>query len=149
MDLEGARTAEPNIEQLLSEFGLRKYVDVVYCPESYIWELSLMVSSSTSSFDFCFIDGAHSLETDGLAFFLVNSLLKPGGFILFDDLDWTFAKSPTLKNSDRVRAMTIREKQTPQIRFLYENLLMTHPDYSEFRQFNGWASARKHPKPSY
>jgi hypothetical protein len=29
---------------------------------------------------------------DGLAFFLVHRLLKPGGWIIFDDLDWTHAR---------------------------------------------------------
>ena len=49
-------------------------------------------------YDFCFIDGAHTWDTDGFAFCLVDRMLRPGGWIIFDDLNWTHAHSPTLAN---------------------------------------------------
>lgn len=45
-------------------------------------------------FDVCFLDGSHSWETDGLAVLLLERLMVPGGLLIIDDLDWTFASSP-------------------------------------------------------
>jgi hypothetical protein len=45
------------------------------------------------SFRFLLIDGAHTWEVDGHAFFLCEKLLKPSEWILFDDLHWTIADS--------------------------------------------------------
>jgi predicted O-methyltransferase YrrM len=59
----------------------------------------------TPRFDLCYLDGAHNWFVDGLAFFLVHRLLKPGGWIIFDDVDWTYESSPTLKDTEDVRKM--------------------------------------------
>jgi transposase-like protein len=40
-------------------------------------------------FDFCFLDGSHSWEVDGLAFYLVAGTMPVGGLFIFDDLDWS------------------------------------------------------------
>ncbi|MGL5809687.1 MAG: hypothetical protein ACRCYQ_07075, partial [Nocardioides sp.] len=74
-------------------------------------------------FDFAFIDGAHSWFVDGLAFFLVDKLLKPGAWVLFDDLDWTYATSPTLSQTELVRSMPEDERNTPQIGKVFELLV--------------------------
>ncbi len=144
IDLMSVREAEPNIEHLLGSLGLAKYVTIFYEPTSYIWRLMKMLEDSPSPrFDFCYIDGAHDWFVDGFAFFLVDRLLKPGGLVIFDDLDWTYESSPTLKDTQRVKRMPQDEKSTPQIRKVYELLVKSHPTYGEFMEKNGWAYARK------
>lgn len=144
IDLIGARIAEPNIDHLLGILGLDKYVTVFYEPTSYIWRLMKMLEEDPSPrFDFCYIDGAHNWFTDGFAFFLVDRLLKPGGLIIFDDLDWTYESSPTWKNLPQTECMPQDEKSTPQIRRVYELLVKHHPAYGEFMEKDGWAYARK------
>jgi predicted O-methyltransferase YrrM len=96
-------------------------------------------------FDFVFIDGAHTWEVDGFAFFLVDKLLKPGGWLLFDDVHWTMAGSPTVRDSERVRALPDEEKNTPQIMRVFALLTMQHPDYSDFTVKGNWAWAYKNP----
>lgn len=60
--------------------------------DSYNWNLlHLLQANSTPIFDYVFLDGAHSFPVDGLAFFLVDLLLKKGGYINFDDYHWTHA----------------------------------------------------------
>ena len=114
IDSISAREAEPNIEHLLGSLGLAKYVTIFYEPTSYIWRLMKMLEDSPSPrFDFCYIDGAHDWFADGFAFFLVDRLLKPGGLIIFDDLDWTYESSPTLKGTQRVKRMPQDKKSTP------------------------------------
>ena len=144
IDSISAREAEPNIEHLLGSLGLAKYVAIFYEPTSYIWWLMKMLEERPSPrFDFCYIDGAHDWFADGFAFFLVDRLLKPGGLIIFDDLDWTYESSPTLKKTQRVKRMPQDEKSTPQIRKVYELLVKPHPAYGEFMEKGRWAYARK------
>ena len=144
IDLAGARNAEPNIDRLLAELGLTRFVTVFYEPTSYIWRLMKFLEEDASPrFDFCYIDGAHDWATDGFAFFLVDRLLKPGGLIIFDDLEWTYETSPALRNTEKVRLMPHDERSTPQIRRVYELLVKPHPAYGEFAVRDGWAFARK------
>jgi len=60
--------------------------------DSYNWNLVDILKNTTSPiFDYVFLDGAHSFPVDGLAFFLIDMLLKTNGYIDFDDYNWTHA----------------------------------------------------------
>jgi predicted O-methyltransferase YrrM len=142
IDLVGAQSAEPNIEQLLQRHGLSELVTVFYEPQSYVWRLmKLLEEDPTPRFDMCYIDGAHSWYVDGFAFFLVDKLLKPGGLIILDDLDWTFATY--MYHTPLVAAMPEEEKWVPQVRKVYELLVKPHTSYGRFEQKDGWAYAWK------
>jgi predicted O-methyltransferase YrrM len=146
IDLDAVRGLNPSIETLLERTGLRDWVKPVNTATSYTWELMHLIERTPAgewAFDFAFIDGAHSWFVDGLAFFLVDRLLKPGGWILFDDLNWTFAKSRTLRESEMVRAMPVEEREMPQVGKVFELLVRTHPSYGEFRTDGLWGWARK------
>jgi predicted O-methyltransferase YrrM len=144
VDLESARDENPNIEQLAQEFGLEELLSVVYEPKSYTWTLMRMIEQGRHGvFDFCYIDGAHDWDTDGFAFFLVDKLLKKGGWIVFDDLDWTYNESPALKNADFVKEMSQEERETKQLRKVYELLVQQHPGNDFFKDHLGWAFAQK------
>ena len=144
IDLLDAKAANPNIESLLKKLDLEQFVSVYYEPTSYTWRLmKFLEETPPPQFDLCFIDGAHDWFVDGFAFYLVDKLLLPGGWMIFDDLDWTFSSSPSLKKSDFVRSMPVEEKTTPQIRKVYELLVKTHPSYDTFFEKDGWAYAQK------
>lgn len=65
--------------------------------DSYNWSLmKLLQVRREPFFDYVFIDGAHVWAIDALTFFLVDRLLKPGGYIDFDDYDWTIRNSPSV-----------------------------------------------------
>jgi len=150
IDLTDAREASPNIEQLLNELGLAGYVTVFYEPTSYTWRMMKMLEEdSEPRFDLCYVDGAHDWFTDGFAFFLVDRLIKPGGMIIFDDLDWTYSSSPALAKSEKVKKMPQEEKRTPQVRMVWELLVKRHPGYREFIEKDGWAYARKSMERTY
>jgi len=144
IDLESARREEPCIEGLLERAGLRDQVTVFYEPTSYTWRLMRFLQEDPRPrFDFCYLDGAHSWFVDGFAFFLVDRLLRPGGWIILDDLNWTYAQSPSLGETDWVKNMPQDEKTTPQVKLVYELLVKTHPGYHNFAVKNGWAYAQK------
>ena len=144
IDLLSAKDAEPNIDSLLGDLGLAHLVSIYYEPTSYLWRLMKMLEEDGSPrFDLCYIDGAHDWATDGFAFFLVDKMLKPGGIIILDDMDWTFESSPTMRRTDRVKLMPQDEKNTPQVQKVYDLLVKTHPAYGDFLIKDGWGYARK------
>ncbi|RMF91879.1 MAG: class I SAM-dependent methyltransferase [Nitrospinota bacterium] len=150
-----ARSRTPNIYELLEMTGLGRYVEPVLTGISYNWELMKIIEAQTRHgvceplYDFCYIDGAHTWETDGFAFFLVAKLLKPGGWILFDDLKWSYAQSPGLKEEEWVKRMPEEERCTPQIEKVFNLLVRQHPEFEDFQvmdQWWGWGWARKKRK---
>lgn len=142
IDLVGARDADPNIESLLSQLGLKNRVTVIYEPTSYTWRLMRMLEQEPQPrFDLCYLDGAHSWFVDGFALLLVERLLSPGGWIILDDLDWTYAQSPSLR--DKIPHMPPDEATTPQVRKVYDLLVKPNPAFDRFWTENGWAFVRK------
>lgn len=149
IDREVSRSENPNIYELSKRTGLDKYINPIFARSSYIWELrkllkyNLQNPNNKITFDFCFIDGAHSFEVDGFAFYLVDLLLNENGIILFDDIDWSYAKSPTLKNEDFVKSMSEEERNAEQIRDVLELLVSTNPNYQILEIKNRWAWVQK------
>lgn len=144
IDILGAKSRTPNIETLLSKTNLLEKVNIFYEPTSYTWRLmKFLEEDPTPRFDLCYIDGAHNWYVDGFAFFLVDKLLKPGGWIIFDDMNWTYAKSPTNSKVERVRLMPEDEKTTPQVKKIFDLLVKTHPDYHNFKETKQWGYAQK------
>ncbi len=139
IDLVSAKERKPNIEDLIERCDLRDHVEYFYEPTSYNWRLMKFIEEKQRSFDFCFIDGGHDWYNTGFCFFLVDKLVQEGGWVLFDDLDWTMEhidKSWALKR-------TIEERTTPQVRKVWELLVKQHPNYGDFREEGRWAFARK------
>ena len=146
IDLESARERRPDISSMLDRTGLGDRVRPVYTSVSYTWELMRMLELTDQDdrpFDFVFIDGAHTWDTDGFAFFLVDRLLAVGGSILFDDLDWTYATSPTLKDTPFVAGLTDQERTTAQVGKVFEVLVRRHPGYGDIRVDGSFGWARK------
>jgi predicted O-methyltransferase YrrM len=150
IDLETAREKSPSIHDLLRDLGLADIVTVVHEPRSYTWRLMKLIEEGRGeSFDFSYIDGGHFWDVTGFGFFLVEKLLRSGGWILFDDLDW---KAGTLADRHKSKGETLpswlarltqEELQTPQIRKVWELLVKQHPGFESFREEGQWGFARK------
>ena len=146
MDLEAAKKRRPPIERVLSSLQLMHRVTPVYSHRSFTWDLRrLLANSPMQQFDFCYIDGGHTWDGTGFSFLLVDLLLKPGGWVIFDDLDWSIAKSPAaMKNMNRYAAYSEEEKKAKQVREVWEILVPArgYQDLHEEKQFH-WGIARK------
>ncbi len=138
IDLLNAEKRQPNIEELLAKCGYLDLVDFYYEPVSYNWRLMKLIEEQ-KTFDFCYLDGGHDWYNTGYAFFLVDKLLQPGGWILFDDLDWT------MEHIDAKWALKkpLEERITPQVRKVWELLVQTHPNYTNFQERGSWGYAEK------
>ncbi|MBR9979148.1 MAG: class I SAM-dependent methyltransferase [Bacteroidetes bacterium] len=148
MDNVISRQRDPDIHTLLERCGLSSYVTPVFAARSYTWELMKVLEEHTSDgvttpvFDFVFIDGGHTWDSDGFSFLLADRLLKPGGWVLFDDMLWTPSVS---EGEEWVEALPAEERDVAQIENVFNLLVVPHRDYDSF-EFDGvWGWARKKP----
>ncbi len=155
VDLLSARDRVPNLEGLLARMGLDARVTIHREINSYTWFLKKKIAAQSAGglcepcYDFCFIDGAKNWTMDGLAFFLVDKLLEPAGWILFDDYNFTYEKY--MKRREVLDGISLRElgpdqRAEAQIEQIFNLLVRQHPSYSNFIvQSNSWAWAQKVP----
>ena len=150
MDNEGARNRSPNIEELLKRTGLRDWVQPIHANRSFTWELMKVIEAATvrgrcqPRFDFCFLDAGHSWDVTGFGFFLVEKLLRPGGWLLFDDLRWTMMGSPNPDVRKMASQISEEEATTAQVGKVFSLLVEQHPRVGNCRIDNGqWGWAQK------
>jgi predicted O-methyltransferase YrrM len=106
--------------------------------DSYNWSLAkLLVKPDRPPFDYVFIDGAHTWNVDALTFFLVDRLLAVGGYVDFDDYNWSLARSPTLapgifaKTAEFYTAEQIEDRQVKRV---VDTLVKPHPRYVSVKE---------------
>ena len=103
--------------------------------DSYNWMLAQQIQRHSGPiYDYVFLDGAHTFAIDALAFVLVDRLLNVGGYVDFDDYDWTLAASPSL--GPRVFPLTQRlypvdQIEAQQVRMIIDVLVRRDPRYRE------------------
>jgi predicted O-methyltransferase YrrM len=140
VDTRAALAREPRADALLDRTGLAHRVELVYEETSYTWFLQRILREQLRDgrieplYDFAFLDGAHLWDPDALAFLLLDRLLRPGGWLLLDDLDWA---------PDACYELPASQAGFPHVREVWELLAVTHPDYGDFRTDGQWGWARK------
>ncbi len=154
VDFAGA-AYDPAPEQVLARAGVAERVTVVREFSSYTWWLKERVAERSDEhgnvdacFDFVYLDGAKNWTIDGLAVVLVEKLLRPGGWLLMDDLEWTYAQDPGRAATDGIvhRELSERERTEPHLRAVFDLIVAQHPSFTELRrQDEWWGWARKAP----
>lgn len=146
LDMLGCLDHSPNVHEVLRTLGLAHRVEVRLHPRSLTMTLLAMLEREPrESFDSCYFDDAHVWDVTGFAFLLVDRMLRPGAWVLFDDLDWTLAREltrvPVLAAQYRHHAPD--ELSMAQVRKVFEILVrdLGYRDMSEPRK--GWGLARK------
>ncbi|SDN44317.1 Methyltransferase domain-containing protein [Desulfonauticus submarinus] len=103
--------------------------------DSYNWDFMKIIRDNINlKFDYIYLDGAHTWEIDGFAFFLCDMLLKVGGFIDFDDYYWTFSNSPTCNPAvypNILEYYTAEQISIPQIKLVVDLLVKRSRRYKE------------------
>ncbi|ONG54002.1 hypothetical protein BKE38_11035 [Pseudoroseomonas deserti] len=107
-------------------------------PDSCNWALAQMLLTRRAAggevplFDFVFLDGAHAFHHGAPATLILKELLKPGGVILFDDYDWSFAISPTMNPAvfpAILEAYSEEQIKTPHVRLICDLFMDGDPEY--------------------
>ena len=147
IDRQSVRNREPNIEQVLATLGLGHRVTPIYAQRSYTWEMAKMIQAKPPpQFDFCYFDGGHTWDGTGFGFILVDLLLRPGGWIVFDDIPWTIeaAMQNRTKTPRHWRKFGADEAATPAVKLVFDQLV-PHLGYTNKRIINNgqWGIARK------
>lgn len=145
--------ADPSPEEVLARAGLTDHVELVRVEHSsYDWWLKDEVLRRRPEdavlpdplYDFCYLDGSHEWHMDGLAVVLVEQLLRPGAWLLLDDVDWTWAGSKAADAAPPL--LSAAERTQPPIRAVWETVVKPHPHFTELRlQDESWGWARKAP----
>lgn len=144
--LTAARLTEPNIHTLIGELGLSHRVEPIFAHRSFTWELSrLMRMDPMPRFDLCYFDGGHTWDDTGFGFTLVNYLLKPGGVIVFDDIDWTISGSKAYRRDSELMARFSEDERACQSVRLVWDILVPRMGYTRIEEIPlaGWAVAQK------
>jgi predicted O-methyltransferase YrrM len=148
IDRTTAREREPNIEHVLSTLDLMHRVTPIYSERSYTWEMGKMIRANPRpQFDLCYFDGDHTWDGTGFGFLLVDLLLRPGGWIIFDDLKWTVTASvkDRAKMPRSWRACSEDERATAGVKMVFD-LLVPHLGYTDMRTAkNGWWGIARKP----
>jgi predicted O-methyltransferase YrrM len=141
--------------ELLSRLdpAVARRIEFVRIPHSsYAWWLKEQVAARMGPagqcepcYDFVFLDGAHNWTVDGLSVVLIEKLLRPGGWLLLDDLNWLPRSDP---HGARERGiffpLSEHERNAPHVREVFELLVRSNPAFSEMRVEDAWwAWARK------
>lgn len=149
-DLKTALDREPNIFGILDSLQLSHRVTARMAERSYTWELAKLIQMEPRPlFDFCYYDGGHTWDTTGFGFLLVDMLLKPGGWIAFDDLNWTIDDDQSPEWQAKFTHYSSDEKQSAGVRMVYESIAphLGYDNFFEEKKF-GWGFAQKHALPS-
>ena len=107
-----------------------------YVNDSYNWHLSNMVfemrkRNEAGIFDAVYLDGAHTFLHDGLAVCLLKELVKDGGYLILDDLLWSFLRSPTLKEKILKSGMPREQADDLQVFRVQELFLANDPNFEK------------------
>jgi predicted O-methyltransferase YrrM len=146
IDRDSARRHKPNIFDTLAKVGLTHRVTPSFAERSYTWELGKLIRRSPHPvFDLCYFDGGHTWDATGFGFTLVDMLLRPGGWIVFDDLDWTVNRYLELHpNRDKeFRAYGTDERAAAGVRMVFETLVPHFGYLNASENRFGWGLAQK------
>lgn len=138
--------AKDMVYALLERCGLQEWVRPVRMPHSsYAWWLleevqrhSDQAGACSPAYDFIYIDGAKSLTIDTTSVMLAEKLLRPGGWLLLDDLDWSYQLRPeyrpttVLENGERFE-LSEAEIATPHLLAMFDALVRDHPRFDNLR----------------
>jgi len=145
VDTRTALDRVPTATELLGKAGLEHRVELVHEDTSYTWYLHDRLREQLRPdhtveplYDFVFLDGAHTWDVDGLTVVLVEKLLKPGGYLLLDDVNW-------YADHDSYPDMNDYQRSFAQVGEVLELLIQTNPIWDEINTDGEWAFIRKSP----
>ena len=144
IDLPESATLKPAAEDLLARLNLSEYVTLIRDPLGANWKLmEWLEADERPEFDFIYIDGPHTWNEAGFQFFLTDRLLRPGGWLLFDDIRYYTVEKSADRDAAWTRRMSRRERETCQVGKVWDLLVTRHAGYDSFQEMGNWGLCRK------
>jgi predicted O-methyltransferase YrrM len=144
----------PTPEEFLASSGIRHRVTLEKRFSTYTWFLKTELEACTDStgavrprYDFIFLDGAKYWSTDGLAVILAERILRPDGWLLLDDLGWSYEQHTDSARHYEIEVAKLSEEERvqPHLRAVFDLLVRTNPAFDHFLiqdDWWGWAHKR-------
>ena len=131
LDLEERAVNSQRVVQWRAWWKSQSHAEVVVRGGDYVTtlqELLRMPAVERPVFDYALVDGLHEWQADGLAFFLVDQMLRPGGVIEFASY-WktTISASPTTRQKDFTEA----QLKEPLVKAVVDLLVAEDPNYED------------------
>jgi len=153
--VEATKSRAPQPATVIERLGFTHLIQRVLIDDSsYNWWLKRQIEENSDEqgnckpmYDFCYLDGAHNFTIDGLAVVLVEKLLRPGGWLLLDDLRWTYEHGSAGPNQGaRDLLLSKSEIQEAHMQAVFNIVVRTHPSFTLTRIENDeWGWAKKDP----
>ena len=154
--VEATKHRSPSPSDIVAKAGMNEFIDLVLVVDSsYTWWLKEQVVANSDAngnctpiFDFCYLDGAHNFTIDGLSVILIEKLLRPGGWLLIDDLTWLYKDDNTGVNQGAKDLRLSRvETSEPHMSVVFDVIVRGHPNFTTFLVENDdWGWAKKDPE---
>jgi predicted O-methyltransferase YrrM len=138
----------PSPAEILERAGLAHRVTIIRAHSSYNWFLKQTIEQCSDAagncrptFDFCYLDGSKNFNIDGLAIILVEKLLKPGGWLLMDDLEWTYERNPWIAPTGDGRPLgplSESERTEPHLLAVFKLIVAQHPSFTRLIHEDAW-----------
>lgn len=139
---------DPSPEEVLEQAGLAHRVTIVRRHSSYNWFLKEEIEQASDAagnchprYDFCYLDGSKNWNVDGLAVVLIEKLLRPQGWLLMDDLEWTYEQNPWILPHEDGRPLgplSDSERTEPHLLAVFELIVKQHPGFTRFVREDAW-----------
>lgn len=121
-----------NVPEALQLAKLSSFVTLYEEPTNFDWQLMKFLQEGLfETFDLCLIEGGQTWSNVGFACCLAERLLKPGGWILLDNMNFSFHESK-LKNKKWVTNKQEDEQTMRQVNCVYDLLLRENPNFGRF-----------------
>lgn len=128
-------------ELAIKEFDTKNISFATNSTGTYSWTLFEMLEKG-EQFDVIYVDGHHTFYIDLPAIMLADKLLKPGGHLLLDDMQWTlsFLKANMMRSLSQwyfYRTMynfsdyTKEQQSLPHIKMIADELLIKCSNYTK------------------
>jgi hypothetical protein len=109
--------------------------------DSYAWHLAkqltqmLREEKDTAIWDLVYLDGAHTFPVDAPATCCLKEMIKVGGHLVFDDMDWSYSVSPTLsKNAEALKRFTDEQNSEPHVSLVVDAFVRSDARYEEISE---------------
>ena len=153
----GGAAYDPEPGQVLARAGLTDRVKLVHGNSSYNWFLKEQIQQASDAegrcearYEFVHLLGCNDFSVDGLAVILIEKLLAPDGWLLIDNLEWTFEDDPGAALDLHGRPLSQSERLEPHRLAVFEMIVEQHPSYVHLirdESGDGWAQKRPDPPP--
>jgi predicted O-methyltransferase YrrM len=148
VDHAGAAFTDPTPAETLERAGVSDRVTIVHEHSSYNWWLAQEVRARSDTagnvepvYDFVYLDGAKNLNVDGLAVVLIEKLLRPGGWLLMDDLEWTYRANPWIVPSGDGHPLgppSEAELAGAPLSLVFDLLVAANPAFTQLVREDAW-----------